>query len=433
MEAIMSNMRIKHLAFVFAAAAALAALAQSPTGHLAVHEWGTFTSFQGSDGTVLPWKPLVTSQLPSFVYDWQRPGLPRHSLLLNSDGTFGKGRVASLQRMETPVVYFYSDQALTADISVRFPKGDITEWFPHASEVGPSIAAIDSSTDARRAIMQESLIHWANVHVLPINTNTTTAFPLPTDKSGSHYFSARDTESATLEIDASPTNHEFEKFLFYRGVGFFETPLRVVMKSDDAVNIANTGNEPLANLFVLDIKGDTGRFVYVPELASGAVKTVLLNSPDLVHSLDETSTNIAAQMTMALTTTGLYPREASAMVNTWKDSWFKEEGVRVLYVLPRAWTDRTLPMTLKPAPHEVVRTMIGRAEVLPPGVEHELVADILSQTRGATNVSPEIHQILRSLGRFAEPALNLAIADAKLGPQDHDALLTSLGRATKFE
>ena len=138
-------------------------------------------------------------------------------------------------------------------------------------------------------------------------------------------------------------------------------------------------------------------------------------------------------MALALTTTGLYSKEAAAMVDTWKDSWFREPGVRVLYVLPRKRTDDTLPMTLKPAPQELVRTMVGRAEVLPPGVEHKLVADIQVQTGGGMNYSPEIRQILQRLGRFAEPALNLAIADAKLTPQDHAALLTALGPATKFE
>src|SRR5689334_4732233 len=38
------------------------------------HEWGTFTSVQGSDGRLLDWRPLQTSQLPHFVYDWQNAG-----------------------------------------------------------------------------------------------------------------------------------------------------------------------------------------------------------------------------------------------------------------------------------------------------------------------------------------------------------------------
>jgi len=47
-------------------------------------------------------------------------------------------------------------------------------------------------------------------------------------------------------------------------------------------------------------------------------------------------------MAAALVSEGLYQREAQAMVNTWRDSWFEEDGLRVLYTLPREWTDRTL-------------------------------------------------------------------------------------------
>src|SRR2546425_4888446 len=36
---------------------------------LIVHEWGTFTSVAGQDGSTLEWGPLsVESDLPSFVY-----------------------------------------------------------------------------------------------------------------------------------------------------------------------------------------------------------------------------------------------------------------------------------------------------------------------------------------------------------------------------
>src|SRR5580700_3550093 len=97
----------------------LIVLADSRGKGLVIHEWGTFTSFQGGDGVLLNWKPLVTSVLPKFVHDWRQPGLNRTGY-----STFvGKGQITTLQRMETPVIYFYSDKALTADVSVQFPEG----------------------------------------------------------------------------------------------------------------------------------------------------------------------------------------------------------------------------------------------------------------------------------------------------------------------
>ena len=71
------------------------------------HEWGTFTSVQGGDGVLLSWRPLESSRLPGFVYDWNKPGLGRQSWAAM---TFTKQSLVTLQRMETPVIYFYSDR-----------------------------------------------------------------------------------------------------------------------------------------------------------------------------------------------------------------------------------------------------------------------------------------------------------------------------------
>ena len=40
------------------------------------------------------------------------------------------------------------------------------------------------------------------------------------------------------------------------------------------------------------------------------------------------------------------------MVNTWRSSYFKTDGIRVLFVLPQSWTDRYIPMRIDPAPAE---------------------------------------------------------------------------------
>src|SRR5580765_3936468 len=63
---------IASLAVVAAASGLL--IAARPAPSYVAHEWGTFTSVQGRDGVLLDWRPLETSQLPKFVYDWTRPG-----------------------------------------------------------------------------------------------------------------------------------------------------------------------------------------------------------------------------------------------------------------------------------------------------------------------------------------------------------------------
>jgi len=101
-------------------------------------------------------------------------------------------------------------------------------------------------------------------------------------------------------------------------------------------------------------------------------------------------------------------------VNTWKDSWFEEDGLRVLYILPRAWTDQTLPITMNPAPRELVRVMVGRAEIIPPD-QQERIRDAITRAADAESdavASNEAKEEFRKLGRFAEPALSLALRQA---------------------
>src|SRR5438132_371630 len=59
---------------------------------------------------------------------------------------------------------------------------------------------------------------------------------------------------------------------------------------------------------------------------------------------------------------GLYPKEAAAMVDTWRDSWF-EPGSRLFYVAPRQAVDAILPLNVTPAPGSVVRVFVGRIEL----------------------------------------------------------------------
>jgi len=421
---------------------------QTQNHRLVAHEWGTFTSVQGADGVLLDWKPLETSKLPKFVYDWTHPGLNR-VFTGGGYGGFGKGSMIARQRMETPVIYFYSDREQTVDVTVLFPRGRITEWFPQARRIGPSIVppgqgitAMDSELRAlgvsprftlasvfESENVGSSMIRWVDVKILPTPHHTGIAAQLPTDDSGSHYFAARETDAAFVSADSfSRTNPlpEQEKFLFYRGVGNFSTPLRVTMKSDDAVMVTNTGTEPLAHLFVLGVKGKTGNFVYIDALPPGTEKTIPLGQQNQPLPRAVLDAELGRKLAESLVKEGLYPREAAAMVNTWKDSWFEEEGLRVLYVLPRAWTDRTLPMEMHPAPAELTRVMVGRAEVLSLATEQQLTLRIEKAKQGDAEAAREARQILKGLGRFAEPAFYRALDTTRAQPEERVKLMALL-------
>jgi len=401
----------------------------APKHGLVVHEWGTFTSLQGGDGKLLAWKPLVTSSLPGFVYDWNKPGFNRFSTAM----FVNKGEVVSWQRMETPVVYFYSDRALTADLSVEFPEGRITEWYPQARRVGPSfvppskeLQILDSfvhrcgvsSSFSFVPLLEEkpvtnSVISWPDIHVLSPEESSREARLLPLDEAGAHYFAARQTDANLLQLDSSSpaeASTQLEKFLFYRGIGNFTTPLLVQMKSENEITVANSGVDPLAHLFLLDVRDNSGAFIALSSLAPGEKKTIPRPSARQFVAQAVLTERLAREMSRALVQEGLYPREADAMVNTWKDSWFAEDGVRVLYTLPRAWTDQTLPMNLKPTPRELVRVMLGRAEVLTPGLEKQFTDELDKARSGDAAALAEFRKNATRLGRFAEPAYLRAAA-----------------------
>ncbi len=401
--------------------ATAAVLAKTTGKGLIVHEWGTFTSLQGGNGHLIPWNPLKTPELPKFVYDWHKTSLglqPMTTYATGANAWITKGGIVSLQRMETPVIYFYSDQNQTLDVTVKFPQGFITEWYPRASQIGPSIVAKDRTSDPSivGTDSRQSLIRWSNLRLFKADPNTKAESLLLTDSSGSHYFAARETDANYIyeEPTKDIPRAQYEKFLFYRGVANFSTSLRVTMTSDNSVTLANTGMEPLSDLLVLGIKDKGGNFVHVSQLLPGETKNVAINTHDLRPAT--LTRNIGQSMVHSLVRAGLYPREAEAMVNTWKDSWFAEDGLRVLYILPQAWTERTLPMTLNPAPSNLVRVMVGRAEILRPGLEHSLVLALDDAKRGSTTANANLRAMLKDLGRFAQPALQRAFANSKVQP-----------------
>jgi hypothetical protein len=106
---------------------------------LRVHEWGTFTSVAGESGGPQAWTPLSgPSDLPCFVYHL---GSRSIKSVLPSTPTLTPPTVTtSTVRMETPVLYFYNfytSQRMTLSVSVDFPQGWITVWFPTGLQSNP--------------------------------------------------------------------------------------------------------------------------------------------------------------------------------------------------------------------------------------------------------------------------------------------------------
>ena len=95
---------------------------------------------------------------------------------------------------------------------------------------------------------------------------------------------------------------------------------------------------------------------------AGAVDEALtLDAP----TLDGSFPQLRQDLETALIGKGLFPKEAQAMVETWRDSWF-EEGSRLIYIVPSPAVDAILPLHVEPAPSQIVRVFVGRIELVTP-------------------------------------------------------------------
>jgi len=355
---------------LFAAVATTAALAAvlvasgrltSASPGYTLHEWGTFTSVSGSDGVLLPGLEVEEETLPSFVYahdgfastakGWERP---IHNATI---------------KMETPVIYFYSNQGFRAHVDVGFEGGSISQWYPDRSggETPPAADTTDGAIEGGDIDFAETYrgaIRW-DVDVLP-----------PGDYPAWQTFKGDETTTWLLprQTDANyvrTATGEQEKYLFYRGVGNLALPLRTSMPDDGTIRLENRGGARIPFLMVYHLKGD-GRVSFLPVPALDAGGTVDVPVADLDSPRDWHGP-VYDTMATALREAGLFRSEADAMVQTWWRSYFQSPGTRVFWIVPQEFTERVLPLTARPTPSERVRVLVGRSEVLTPAFEREIV------------------------------------------------------------
>lgn len=331
------------------------------------HEWGTFTTVAGPDGQAQEWLPLGgPTDLPCFVETYENrlfkilagPQAAAFGPLL----TYEKAR-SSLKgtvRMETPVLYFYADEPVNVSVSVGFPRGLFTEWYPKAAvQQVPSWANV-----LRLSPNASATISWPSVLVKP---NARVVFP-ETD-TPSHYYAARETDATPVQV-----NGQDEKFLFYRGVGGFGVPIAAAPAKNSALTVRNLGEDALPALVVFTNRGGRiGYRIHRDFTGEGALA---------LPSLNRTLSDLRRDLADVLVEQGLYAREAQAMINTWRDTWF-EEGTRVLYIVPTPAVDAMLPLSIVPTPTATERVFVGRMDVITPDHLADVRRAIATNNRAA--------------------------------------------------
>jgi hypothetical protein len=340
---------------------------------LIVHEWGTYTSVQSSDGRTMEGLQHAEELLPAFVHA-RNPQNPDQKGI-------GPSSEPVTQKLETPVLYFYG-RADHADVTVRFPPGLISEWFPEASEMSPPIAP--------DATLQNGSMRWS---VDLVSADQIRAPVVPED---SIWAPSRRVSSLGVK-----SGQEEERFIFYRGLARFERPIRARGTGRGTIDLANDSSEHIPAAFLLRVDESGGAIAEIGAIGAGETRSVVTSLA--MRSIEEYRLEARTALARALEASGLYKDEAEAMVDTWNHSYFLNPGTRVLYVAPRAWTDELLPIEIEPSPVELVRTLVGRIEVMLPEEEQAIVNDLTLAASGQKLLGIDAY------GRFTEPKLRRAV------------------------
>lgn len=362
--------------FLRSAAAVLVAVclwASATVGgeRLVVHEWGTFTSLQDEQGLELPGINIDDEPAPKFVHNlnrfvlsnpvlsslhWQyrQKAAPRHHPMVT-------------MRLETPVIYFYPPQdqrePMTLDVSVRFRGGWLTEFYPRAEASAPGLG---KGIFDFGALTPETVggLTWRDLKVGVEARGPDTNDPV--------WLAPRDVAAAGV---ATPEG-ESEKFLFYRGVGNLSAPLRVrtdlrteelSISGNFDQTISTDASVHIGSLWLTEIRSDGScAFRTLEPIDVSADRRELAKVSGTFAEEDFSAENLQklqSQMHAALVKDGLFADEATALLTTWQRAYFKSPGRRLFFLVPEAWTDYYLPLSLS-RDADVERVMVARIELI---------------------------------------------------------------------
>lgn len=318
---------------------------------LSIHEWGTFTSFQDEDGTTISGINVDDEPVPKFVH--RLDDLPIFTTRdMPASWSQGAPRCHPnvTLRLETPVLYFYPqdgfDRDQAFDVQATFSGGWLTEFYPSASAINPGFP---NALDAR----VEGSIRWTGLR-LPLNPEAN--MPATSE----HVWLAPRRVRSAVVVNA---DQEAERYLFYRGVGHIDAPLVVRTDADTLTITLREGAslDRLPALWIVHVTPD-GRLTYRRAPSTGqrsAVVPLPLAGEDLPGELDA----LRGELKATLRAEGLFEDEADAMLATWRLSYFESEGLRVFFLLPRAWIEARLPLSIS-VPTDITRVMLGRVELV---------------------------------------------------------------------
>lgn len=326
-----------------------------------MHEWGTFTSLQDEGGNALTGLNSDDEVLPDFTHDLSPNLIARPALVASKIA--GPCHPDVTMRLETPVIYFHPQGGAwkqPVDVHVDFLGGWLTQFYPaadHPAAFG-AYARITAQTDGWLA--------WKGLAL-----------------GGAGEGPATDARvwNAPRAVDAAAVTTpegEHEKFLFYRGVGNLDSPLRVTRGPDGMLQLktqfgfASSEPMPIHAVWLAEFRehGECAFRALGPMAGSEHPVATQGSFADRDFAVWNSGL-LRSAMQAALVKEGLYADEAAAVLNTWELSYFKSGGMRLFFLVPRAWTDHYLPLKIS-GTTDITRVMVGRIELVSPGQRETL-------------------------------------------------------------
>jgi len=362
----------------FAAGLGVASTAARTTTHapapLVVHEWGTITTNHLANGAQLGGLNRVSfyEPLADFVHRFDPFGAEARGFPAALTDTsnrriplektpIGPARADVTMRLETPVIYFHPAPGVSIapfDVSVQFRGGVLNEFYPGAP------ASVNGWNGRHLSDSVVSSLKWSGVTLRDHAT-----LPATTSRV---WLAPRAVASSPVQIGG-----ETEQYIFYRGTAnlpaLLQTQLterELVLRAPKAMPWLTSTSAPLGETWVVDVRPNhTAAF-----RTTGALT---LNHGDtsrvLAHVAGFSERDYSAEalgqlrtaMHAALVSHGLFDDEASAMLETWKQTYFERPGLRVFYIVPNEWTSYYLPLTIG-TPNTLTRVIVGRIDIQTP-------------------------------------------------------------------
>ncbi len=369
-----------------------------PSG-VVVHEWGTFTALQDEQGRALGGINTDDEPVPAFVHNIRsnlltKPGDIAPIFAETKGVATGQSLASVTMRLETPVIYFHLPEGsppIDMNVHVAFRGGWLSQFYPDALVDAPGIG---NGRTRMSALTSKTIgqLSWPKLTVGARDQGPKTTANV--------WLAPRKVNAAQVKTAAGET----ERFLFYRGIGHLDSPLRVARtqpagSEEPALLQLHSQLDPsmkqhelsINNLWLVDIRADrTVAFRDISPVrvsADDKPETVLAATRAGFDPADYSAANLArlrASMKTAIVAEGLFADEADALLNTWEASYFKSPGERLFFLVPTAWTDHVLPLEVAPA-SETKRIMVGRIELVSPAQRQALATIAKTTTPADTN------------------------------------------------